>query len=249
MKPVIVVLIVASFALVHGGVLPDYLPRPCSKSDPNFKECTLRAFKKAEPYVIKGIPQLNIPKLEPLEIPEFSIDRTLNDFVSIIGTTKNIKVTGLSKYILQDFKFDPNDLSFEATVNLPNLVASMEYNVAGRLLVVPLQGRGFFKGNFTNTDVSLRGSLKPFEKDGVQYFSVDKISVKSRVGNGIVKLISKDPRNQFAADLITTFFNENPRRVLDAINPIYVESAAQFYGQMFNSILSTIPASELLPAK
>lgn len=49
------------------------------------------------------------------------------------------------------------------------------------------------------------------------------------------------------ADLITNFFNENPRRTLDAVNPFYIETSKDFYSAILKDGLSKVPANELLP--
>jgi hypothetical protein len=50
-----------------------------------------------------------------------------------------------------------------------------------------------------------------------------------------------------AADLIANFYNENPRAVMDAINPIFVETATELYRVVLDQVLAAIPAKEWLP--
>lgn len=49
-----------------------------------------------------------------------------------------------------------------------------------------------------------------------------------------------------SADLIGNFYNENRRLVLDAVNPIYVSSAAEYFAGMLNKVLSKVPAKEFV---
>lgn len=50
-----------------------------------------------------------------------------------------------------------------------------------------------------------------------------------------------------SADLISDFFNENPRRFMDVINPIFVESATDLFRVVIDQALAAVPASEFLP--
>lgn len=52
-----------------------------------------------------------------------------------------------------------------------------------------------------NTQTFIKGSLKKYQKDGVEYFRVNKVSAKITVGDGHIKLTSKDPEYQYAGML------------------------------------------------
>ncbi|KAF5299973.1 hypothetical protein FQA39_LY11346 [Lamprigera yunnana] len=231
----------------HIYCVADYFPELCKKSEPDYTACALKGLHKLAPYLFKGIPKYNIPKLDPLEVPYMVVNRTLNDFLSMQAIIKNAKVLGLSTAQINDFKTDLRSQSGEIKYTIPLSYVTMEYNVLGQLLTIPLKSEGFFKGNFSDTYVHMKGSLKTVIKDGVEYFALDKFKVKSRVGNGYVKLISKNPQDQFGADLIANFYNDNPRRTMDAINPLYVETLTDFFKIIIEQGLAKVPAAELLP--
>lgn len=51
----------------------------------------------------------------------------------------------------------------------------------------------------------------------------------------------------FAADLIAEFYNENPRRVMDAVNPIFIETSNDLFQAVIDQVLGNLPASEWIP--
>lgn len=53
---------------------------------------------------MKGIPEFGLPPIDPLEIPYFTVNRTLNDLVSINAVLKNVIATGLGKIEIEGFK-------------------------------------------------------------------------------------------------------------------------------------------------
>lgn len=53
---------------------------------------------------MKGIKELNLPPMEPFLLPVLSVDRNLNDLVSIKAVAKDIKVLGLGKTIIDSVK-------------------------------------------------------------------------------------------------------------------------------------------------
>ncbi|KAG5895536.1 hypothetical protein JTB14_010680 [Gonioctena quinquepunctata] len=239
-------------ALLHlasSKVLPTHLKQySCKKTDPEYAKCVREGFENVRPYFINGIPELGFPAIDPFKMPFMAVNRTINELMSIQAVCRDITVIGFANTVIDDLKADPVAQSGEIRLTVPWLYLDMDYDVRGQLLVIPLENRGHFQGNFTNTQMYIKGSLKKYTKEGVEYFRVNKLNTKITIGDGEVKLTSKDKDMQFAANLITDFFNENPRRVLDAVNPIFIEYTKDLFIEMSDQILATLPASEWIPA-
>lgn len=113
------------------------------------------------------------------------------------------------------------------------------------------------------------------DKNGVQRFEVDKLVTKIRVGHGNIALksppahtLAGNKLNQvskifhsiiakykvrydiifvFLADAAATFFNSNPRLVLDIASPIIEDTAATVSKALVARALSVLTKQELLP--
>ncbi|XP_056647763.1 uncharacterized protein LOC130452479 [Diorhabda sublineata] len=228
--------------------LPDYLQKySCVKSDPDYEKCILEGFLATKPFFLEGIPELNVPSMDPYKVDAFAVNSSVENLIKIDAVCRNAVVTGLSTTIIDYLKADPIKHYGEIKLTIPWMYAEMDYDVKGQLLVIPLESRGHFQGNFTDTKAQIKGSLKMYTKDGVDYFKVNKLALKVRIGDGYVKLTSKDKELQYAADLISNFFNENPRQVLDAINPLFIQYAEVYARKEMDRILATVPASAWLP--
>nr|XP_023014639.1 circadian clock-controlled protein-like [Leptinotarsa decemlineata] len=244
-----VIVCCALLHLTQSKVLPTYLKKySCQKSDPEYEKCVWEGFESVRQYFVKGIPELDVPPVDPFKLPYMSVNRTINELMSISAVCKDITVSGFKNTIIDDLKADPIKHSGEIRLTIPWLYLDMDYDVRGQLLIIPLESSGHFQGNFTNTQMFVKGSLKTYTKNGVEYFKTNKLDTKITIGDGEIKLTSKTKEMQYAADLITEFFNENPRRVLDAVNPIFIEWTKDFFIEMSDEILATLPASEWLPA-
>jgi len=232
----------------NAGVLPERLAQnACHRSDKNFQQCVLEQLENQREYFINGVPEVGYPGLDPLIINKTTVDRTLNELISIKAIITNARLTGLRDTIIEYVKADPNKLTGEISLRIPHAEVVMEHDVSGQLLIIPLRSRGYFKGNFTDITLNMKAKFRRYVKDGEEYFRVDKFDVKSTVGNGLIKIISKNPQLQFSADLIANFYNENPRLVMDAINPIYTDYSSKVIAQEIDNLLARIPAKELLP--
>lgn len=56
------------------------------------------------PYFVKGIKELNLPPIEPFELPVLAVDRNVNDLVAINAVAKNVKVLGMGNSIIEGVK-------------------------------------------------------------------------------------------------------------------------------------------------
>lgn len=100
------------------------------------------------PYLANGIPSLKLPALDPLFLPSLTVDRNL-ETLKIKANMSQIRVYGATNFAIDDLKANPNDLSVNIKVRLPHVHMNGNYDVQGRLLLLPLNGAGNFRGNFS----------------------------------------------------------------------------------------------------
>ncbi|XP_011631203.1 circadian clock-controlled protein-like [Pogonomyrmex barbatus] len=219
---------------------------PRTNNLPEYNKCILKQVQILTPLLAKGVPSLKLPALDPLFLPSLTVDRNLES-LKIKANMSQIRVYGGTNYILQDLKANPNDLTVSFKARVPHMYVSGDYDVQGRLLLLPLSGIGNFKGNFTDTDVQVSAQGKEVtDKNGVQRFEIDKLITKIRVGDGNIKLKSP-PAHTLAADAAATFFNANPRLVLDIASPIIEDTAVTVSKALVTRALSVLTKQELLP--
>lgn len=75
----------------------------CHRSDPNINACLKKAATDARPFLRKGIPELNVPSIEPFVVPEVSLE-TGTDQLNIKAKLSQVAVIGLSEYEVQSLE-------------------------------------------------------------------------------------------------------------------------------------------------
>ncbi|XP_058803119.1 circadian clock-controlled protein daywake-like [Phymastichus coffea] len=237
----ILCLVQLSFAKLPPGVTT------CPKSEPNeFNKCVLKQLEILTPFLAKGIPAMKLPALDPLLLPSLSIDRNL-EALNIKANMSQIQVFGASNYLVDEIDAKPEQLAVYLKIHLPEVHVKGNYDVHGRLLLLPLSGVGSFKGNFTNTEVRVSARAKAVtDKTGVKRLELDKLQTKIRVGSGNIKL-KAPPAHTLTADAAATFFNSNPRLVLDIASPIVEDTAATVGRALVARALSVFAKDELVP--
>ncbi|XP_014472132.1 PREDICTED: circadian clock-controlled protein-like [Dinoponera quadriceps] len=233
-----------------GGAVSQLPPgvTSCPRTDnlAEYSQCVLKQLQVLTPYLANGVPSLKLPALDPLFLPSLTVDRNLES-LKVKANLTQIRVYGATNYVIHELKANPNDLTVSLRVQLPHLHVNGDYDVQGRLLLVPLTGLGNFKGNFTDTEVQVNAQAKEIvDNNGVQRIEVDNLVTKIRVGNGNIKL--KAPAaHTLAADAAATFFNANPRLVLDIASPIIEDTAATVSRALVARALSVLTKQDLVP--
>lgn len=73
-----------------------YFPR-CHIDDPRINDCLLKATETVRPFLIKGVPELKIPPMEPFLLPEATLQQG-TEALNFKATLYNTSVYGLSNY-------------------------------------------------------------------------------------------------------------------------------------------------------
>ncbi|XP_012219406.1 circadian clock-controlled protein daywake [Linepithema humile] len=240
------VLFAASARTAVSELPPGVTSCPRTDNPQEYDKCILKQLQALTPLLAKGVPSLKLPALDPLFLPSLTIDRNL-DSLKIKANMSQTRVYGATNYIVHELKANPNDLTIFIKVRLPHIYVNGEYDVQGRLLLLPLSGLGNFKGNFTDTEAQVNVQGKEVtDKNGVQRIAIDKLLTKIRIGDGNIKL-KAPPAHTLAAEAAASFFNANPRLVLDIASPIAEDTAATVSKALAARALSVLTKKELVP--
>ncbi|BES97645.1 Haemolymph juvenile hormone Hypothetical protein protein (JHBP) [Nesidiocoris tenuis] len=244
LKLIFLALFVSSIAAKK---LPDSFPQ-CKRSNPQFDKCVLAAIETVKPQLVKGIPKIRIPPADPFVIPELNVNRDQPN-LKIKAKLKNIVAKGGSNFKISKLKTDLDKMTAEVSLQIPHLQVTCDYDVDGRLLVVPLIGKGIFKGNFTNIVAEAKGVGELIKnKKGIEFAQIKSIKLKLKLGAEAVKFknTDKNPNNDLIATTAANFVNQNRQQVFEIINPIAEETAEEILKQIANPIFRSIPFSEIV---
>lgn len=142
----------------------DYL-KICHRKDPKLNDCIRESIEGLRPKLAAGIEELLVPPCEPLSIPEISIRQNAGA-IRMDSEYSNILVSGLTNFTLRSIRMDPETNKFRIKLWFPSLAMVSDYNIHGKLLLMPLAGSGTCKGNFSKlTSVQeasiINGTLHP----------------------------------------------------------------------------------------
>lgn len=76
----------------------------CKRKDPNLNKCLLTFLGELLQRAPKGIPELNIPSMEPFVIPKIELDQGTSKAVNLKATFNNLAISGITKAHVKEVK-------------------------------------------------------------------------------------------------------------------------------------------------
>ncbi|CAG9768263.1 unnamed protein product [Ceutorhynchus assimilis] len=241
---VILGIVLILFGCGDAKELPSYL-KLCQRRDPQLHQCIMDNVQILKPKMKPGIPELYIPPLNPLVIPE----ATLNSGSSFRATFKDIQLYNAHEFNLQSFDVDLDKYHIDLKILFPLLRIKSLYSFNGRLLILNLNGKGPADGNYTNVQVGLSLNGKVFKKNNKEYVSweKEKIDINIEKINLLFERLFGD--NTELNDQTNKVINNNIDGIVEELQPVIQEVVSGFVFSLVNRLFSRFSLNELFPPK
>ncbi|XP_044755979.1 protein takeout-like [Coccinella septempunctata] len=206
-----------------------------------FRKCFLLNGNKAIPLLAKGDPEYGIPNLMPLVIP----------FMSLISTPTlqlnltNIQVHGLDKMRIIGERVDLVKNVYMVNLKGDNITVVGDYSAEGRILVMPLNGKGRFKLYFKNGRYRSTSFVRVIEKDGDKYFKPEDSRLEARFELMTFDLDNLFDGNKQLGDQVNAFLNENWESLVKDFGPTVEDAVAKIIKDIFVDLASVVPIKNM----
>ncbi|XP_053691062.1 protein takeout [Sabethes cyaneus] len=225
--------------------LPEYL-HVCHKDDPKLTECMKQSIETLRPYLARGIPELDIPAIEPINLGDLIVAESVpGQGISI--TAKDIKAYGPGNFRLKRLNVVEYGKVYSFELELPHLYVEGRYVVDGRILLLPVKGAGKFTGNFTQGvgNVRIKGDRKVI--NGKNHLSLAKLDIKIKVGDGKIKLENLFGGDRVLGEIINHTINQNFALLSHELIPLIEKALQRIFKLTGNKILERFPEEVLFP--
>lgn len=237
----------ATLLLILGSVsgqydLPNFI-QVCNQADPQLNECMKRSVESLRPYLAQGIPELDVPPIEPLNIGNLNVA----DQGGLKITANNVQAYGPSNFILKKMKVVQYGTAYQFQLEFPVLRVEGVYDIDGRIVLVPVKGNGPFRGEFNRCTADVRVIHQRTPSNGVEYNLVKKIDMKVKVGSGKIKLENLFGGDKVLGDVVNETINRNFDLFAAEIIPLIEKALSKYFKKVSNNILSRYAADVLFP--
>lgn len=233
--------------LIHGGIftqIPDYI-KICKRDQNTINECVKNSIENIRPNLISGIPELNVPTLEPFYIPE--IVAVSGELVPLKASGKDVKVSGAGNFTIKSIVVDLETLTIRGKVRFPRLHLDGRYNLDTQILIVPLRGEGNLVANAVKCDADILLKSKLIMQDGKEYLRFTSLDVDISIKDYRIRLDGLFNGNKALGDATNEAINQNRGEFLKTTQPYLEKTVAKILLDSANKIVANIPFDELLP--
>lgn len=132
---------------------------------------------------------------------------------------------------------------------VPRLEMVSDYSMSGKILMLPITGRGQALGNYTDIDaiVTVQGERYQDRKTEKTHFRTTEFYVDFDVGHASIHLDNLFNGDETLADAMNLFLNDNWKTVAAEIKPALEETVSSLFKTFSNKIYSKYPLDVLLP--
>ncbi|KOC64450.1 hypothetical protein WH47_01618 [Habropoda laboriosa] len=198
----------------------------------------LEKFRARMPY---GIPELDIPPLEPLHLDHIDIEIDNPDIGNVSLIIDDLNLHNLSTFVINKAKLSLIGPTITANVTIPRIHVEGFYNISGMLgKMVALNGSGPFQANvydfqlYVNTMLGFsRGVyLKTFDID----FSLKSMDVA----------LENFMNDEELSSVMSKVFQELTPKVVDVIKPDVLPGIRSYIGNRINETIHDLTIRDVI---
>ncbi|XP_023943093.2 circadian clock-controlled protein daywake [Bicyclus anynana] len=220
------------------GVLSSSLIPPCKIED---EACIEKSVMAASSKLIQGIPELGIETSDPMFIEK------IEGKISILKYTFfNTTVVGFKNCKISDIKVSKDLTNLHYVMNCPQLKLKGLYDINGRLIILPVEGKGDYELITGKYKVVVDSELKVTPgTDGKSRLAIKNFKLKCTP----LSAIHFDFRNLFngqkdLSDAVHKFANESWEDVANLVqDPVFYPEIGKIIKNV-NKYLKSVPLEE-----
>ncbi|XP_013168050.1 PREDICTED: protein takeout-like [Papilio xuthus] len=245
MKNTIIIFASLTTLAIGENLLPEDFTR-CRQKDAKLNDCLKGAVPDALRRMTKGIPALSVPPLEPLLVSGMNIETGAGPVV-ISQVYRNIQLHGLTDSRLTSYKADLKHYRLRTDSITPKMDFIADYVMKGRILVLPIQGKGV--ANITMVNLVVKHDLigEPVIKDGETYMHIKDYKVKFIPERVILHFSNLFNGDKALGDNMNKFLNQNSDLVFNELKESYEKSLSSVFQDVTNKIFDKVPMNKIFP--
>ncbi|RZC39113.1 takeout, partial [Asbolus verrucosus] len=218
----------------------------CKRSDPHVSKCVRDSVEVLRPRLKSGIPEIDVPSLEPLHLDEITIFRG-EPSSNLKAFLKNVEVHGAGDFQITKLKLNVDKNTYRVGVKFPKLVLDGEYDIDARLLVVPIKGTGKFAANIT--DVEGQGVLtaQVVPRNGHREIDFTSFDFAIKIGDYNIHLDNLFNGDEILSRAAIEVLHDNKQELIQAALPFIQSKTSEILLEAANRITDDLDYDKVFP--
>ncbi|CRL07708.1 CLUMA_CG020662, isoform A [Clunio marinus] len=219
---------------------PEWL-KSCQFKDPDFTKCSTIGVQALFDNLVKGLEGIEgLQSIDPMRIDRVGILQGEGP-VSVNASISKVKITGISKVKVIENQVSSKDYSWITIVKLPKMRLEGNYHMMGRILVIPLNGRGKCWFEPSNMDIKFYTKTRLYAKNDHTFYNVTGCRVHFNMEGLKLRMDNLFEGVKVLEDSTNLYLNENWRPVSEALKPIISKNIEEILLGIMSKIFHQIP--------
>ncbi|KAF2892268.1 hypothetical protein ILUMI_13909 [Ignelater luminosus] len=199
------------------------------------------------PHLIEGIPEMDVPSIDPLAFSSIKIDTGSTGSVSMKLELLNGTISGLRNLKIENHKMNFDNIIFSAILIIPEFQLEGTYKMNGRILFFELNGEGLVGFNATGVRVDSVWYGSTYMKKNQKHVSIDKIKFNELNIKSVRVMFDNlfDADNEVLTDTVNNAINDNIDTLKEDFLPIMKETLIELIRERFNRVYQLFPMDQL----
>ncbi|XP_012536725.1 uncharacterized protein LOC118646180 [Monomorium pharaonis] len=217
-------------AQLQATEIPSYI-HPCSRKDPNYDQCIVDNLISTREKVCTGMPEFNIPPIEPLLVKKMVI----YDTDSLKLHLKDTKIYGFCDFAV-NFVHTNSDrlhIDFELLLKALRLESVYEFDIR---ILVPLANKGLVTISTDNVALRINIDAKVATKNGKKEIYASKINSNLNITDFEYKFDETEKNLVELHQAISNVVDGNKQDILVSVKPAIEKRISETIILLFNNI-------------
>ncbi|XP_070527945.1 uncharacterized protein [Cardiocondyla obscurior] len=218
----------------------------CNRKDPDINNCVLNSIEQLRGKLKTGIPELEVPPIEPLILKHVRLQRG-PQAAKLDITLTNIQVYGPSTFKIRDLKIDPENVLITFKVNFDKLEFRGKYKINAQILLLRLIGEGGLTGTFFGYESDCVLRSHKIVKNNSTYVNFDKMKFNIKINKARVNLDNLFGGDPILGPASNEVLNANSDLLIDEIKPVLEDALSDLFTKIANKITGVFTYDDLFP--
>ncbi|CAO1422386.1 unnamed protein product [Diamesa tonsa] len=224
--------------------LPPYI-KQCRASDPELLDCLKGSLHHLKPYLKAGIPEIEMPSVEPFVIDLLTLQLTGGTNGYRINL-RDLETFGASNFTVKRIKLEEGTKPFEAVITMPRLVIKAKYTSSGVLIIIPASGGGDFGAVFDGVTCLVSGHISTRQKPNGNFLHIDSLAIELNIKKVKLTVAKIFNNNRILTEATNLFLKENGQEILKAMQPQLQKKLSSEFKKIGNQLLKHVPRENFL---
>ncbi|XP_043274346.1 putative beta-carotene-binding protein [Venturia canescens] len=234
-------LILGFLVTVVVAKIPPYI-KVCGRRNPNLDQCILKSVEGLREKLRTGMPELNVPPLEPMILKGFPLSET----ETFRAYAENVKLTGLTNFEVKSFHNDLDKNQLNMHVVFKRIDLDADYDINAKILV-PIKGKGPIHIVSHDVEAKVVMQYKFAMKNGAKYVYFSSMTTKLSIKDFEADFKSADGVDSPITKAINDALDGGRKEILELVRPTLEKVISEKILELGNNVCKGFTYDELHP--